>query len=102
MASTFSKIYTKSRSRKMALTPLADPDIRLGAMDPDIRQGGQFNVLRSSVYLTFISSLEGAKIYSQTGWEHGRMCPLDPPLLTLTTDAHGLIYSRTINQSIDR
>jgi len=30
--------------------------------------------------LTFISSLEGTKAYSQTGWGHSRIFPLDPPM----------------------
>src|SRR6218665_71440 len=41
-------------------------------VDPDIRLGGQFNV---SQYLTFISSSEGFKVYSQTGWGHGQIFP---------------------------
>ena len=28
----------------------------------------------------FISSMEGAKVYSHTGWGHDRIFPMDPPL----------------------
>src|SRR6218665_1039376 len=49
--------------------------------------GGSRHSVRGSIqcasqYLTQISSFEGAKVYSQTGWgSHCRICSLDPPLV---------------------
>jgi len=41
---------------------------------------GKFNVPQ---YLTFILLLEGeCKVYSQTGWGHGRICQLELPLIS--------------------
>ena len=53
-------------------------------VDPDIQLGwGKFNVTQ---YLTFISSLEGAKVYSQTGLRAmaRSVPPLDSPLGALS------------------
>ena|SRR6218665_2254065 len=52
--------------------------------NPDIRLGGQFNML-PIISRLFLHWREGAKVYSQTGWGHGRIFPLDPPL---TDDAY--------------
>src|SRR6218665_353726 len=52
---------------------LVDPDILLGGTDPDIRLGSQFNTF-PSISRLFLR-WRGSKVYSQTGWAHGRIYP---------------------------
>jgi len=66
---------------------LADPDTGPGATSMQtFGYGSNLHVCKYvSQYLTYISSLEGAKVYSQTGWGGARpdLAPaLDPPLWT--------------------
>ena len=66
---------------------MAEPDIRL--------EGEQLNNVSQCVML--ILSLEGSKIYSQTGWGPWLDFPLDPPLRNIRFVYPDSTYSRYLS-----